>query len=119
MKPLLEYVHTKSGRSKSWMLELILVRDLKDTRNPTSMLVTRVDAGLSEETREFWTIWERLRNSNNFLLWFSQAKPAPRPLCTSAQLGDWKDRQKWGNNTVSTAWRTWVYPDLRGWMKFS
>lgn len=51
MKPLLEYVHTKSGRSKSLMLELILVRDLKDTRNPTSMLVTRVDAGLSEETR--------------------------------------------------------------------
>lgn len=31
------------------VLELILVRDFKDTTNPTSMLVARVDAGLLEE----------------------------------------------------------------------
>lgn len=29
------------------------------------------------------------------LLWFAQAESAPRPLCTSAQVGDWKDRQQW------------------------
>lgn len=31
------------------VLELMLLRDFKDTRNPTSMLVARVDAGLLEE----------------------------------------------------------------------
>lgn len=48
MKQLLECVHTESRKVK--VLEQIFMRDLKYTSKPTSMLVTRVDAGLLEET---------------------------------------------------------------------
>lgn len=37
-------------------LELILVRDLKDTKNPTGALVAKVHAGLLEETNQCWMI---------------------------------------------------------------
>lgn len=84
------------------------------------MPVVRVDAGLLEKLvlDNMEKVGKAEKLDQPFALVFTN-KTCSQTTVYISRSWRLEGQASVGNSTVASAWRTWMYPALRGWMKFS